>query len=313
MPSDSHWIWFCSVLVKFLLVQLQVQMEVRLLSGKKCAIELAVPLQMLFIQSLESGIIPECLKRAAIVPIFKSGDKSLPSNYRPISLTSILMKIFERVIRKQVTQFLTERGYLNSSQHGFREGRSCMSALLSVHDDLMLMFTESCSVDMIYLDFSQAFDKVDHGVLLHMLRDMGIAGNLGIWFHSFLSNRYHFVRLPGGSSAASPVISGVPRGTVLGPLLFIIIMSDIDMGVLNAKVVSFADDTRLYLKISYVEDCDSLQSDLNCVYDWAKTNNMFLTPKNLSICLFLQMYLLLVIMLMLVLAKICMLLTMSII
>ena len=109
---------------------------------KKCAIELAVPLQMLFIQSLESGIIPECLKRAAIVPIYKSGDKSLPSNYRPISLTPILMKIFERVIRKQVTQFLTERGYLNSSQHGFREGRSCLSALLSVYDDLMLMFTD---------------------------------------------------------------------------------------------------------------------------------------------------------------------------
>ena len=179
---------------------------------KKCAIELAVPLQMLFIQSLESGIIPECLKRAAIVPIYKSGDKSLPSNYRPISLTPIIMKIFERVIRKQVTQFLTERGYLNSSQHGFREGRSCLSALLSVYDDLMLMFIESsCSVDMMYLDFSKAFDKV---VLLHKLRDMGIAGNLCIWFHSFLSNRYHFVRLPGGSSAASPVVSGVPNSNV---------------------------------------------------------------------------------------------------
>ena len=89
------------------------------------------------------------------------------------------MKIFERVIRKQVTQFLTERGYLNSSQHGFREGRSCLSALLSVYDDFMLMFTESsCSVNMIYLDFSKAFDKVYHGVLLHKLRDMGIAGNL---------------------------------------------------------------------------------------------------------------------------------------
>ena len=89
--------------LKFLLVKLQ---EFRHLSGKKCAIELAVPLQMLFIQSLESGIIPEYLKRATIVPIYKSGDKSLPSNYRPISLTPILMKIFERVIRKQVTQFL---------------------------------------------------------------------------------------------------------------------------------------------------------------------------------------------------------------
>ena len=135
---------------------------------------------MLFIPSLESGIIPEYLKRAAIVLIYKSGDKSLPSNYRPKSRTPILMKIL-RVIRKQVTQFLTEMGYLNSSQHGLREGISCLSALLSVCDDLMLMFTESsCSVDMIYLDFSTVFDKVDHGVLLHKLRDMGIAGNLNI-------------------------------------------------------------------------------------------------------------------------------------
>ena len=110
------------------------------------------------------------------------------------------MRMFERVIRKQVTQFLTERGYLHSSQHGFREGRSC----LSVYDDLMLMFTESsCNVDMIHLDLSKAFDKVDHGVLLHKQRDMRIAGNLGIWFHSFLSNCSHFVRLPGGSSTAS--------------------------------------------------------------------------------------------------------------
>ena len=148
----------------------------------------------------------------------------------------------------------------------------------------MLMFTESsCSVDMIYLDFSKTFDKVDHGVLLHKLRDMGIAGNLGIWFHSFLSDCYHFVRLQGGSSTASPMISGVAQVTVLGPLLVLILMSDIDIRVLNAKVVSFADDTRLYSKISYAEDCDSLQSDLNCVYDWAKTNNMVLTPKNLSI------------------------------
>ena len=221
---------------------------------------------MLFIQSLESGLIPDCLKRAEIVPIYKSGDKSLPSNYRHISLTPILMKIFERVIRKQVTQFPTERGYLNSSQHGFREGGSCLSAL-SVYDNLMLMFTESsCSVDMIYIDFSKAFDKVDHGVLLHKLRDMGIAGNLGIWFHSFLSNQYHFVRLQGGSSTASD------KWSTSGYCAGLPVISNSNVWywywVLNTKVVSFSDDTRLYSKISYVEENPSYN------YDWENSNNI---------------------------------------
>ena len=126
---------------------------------------------------------------------------------------------------------------------------------------------------MIYLDFSKAFDKVDHGVILHKLREMGIAGNIGICFHIFVSNCLHFERLIGGSTTASPVMSGVPQDTVLGPLLFIILMSD--TGVLNATFVSFAYDAQLYSNIFYIEDCDSLQSDPNCVYDW--TNSQTLT------------------------------------
>ena len=106
---------------------------------------------------------------------------------------------------------------------------------------------------MIYLDFSKAFDKVDHGIVLHMLRDFGITGNLGLWFHQFLSDRTHFVRLPGGVSKDSPVLGGVPQGTVLGPLLFIIMISDINKDVFSSKIISFSDDTRVYTNII---DCD---------------------------------------------------------
>ena len=141
--------------------------------------------------------------------------------------------------------FLERKGLLNNTQHGFRSGRSCLSALLNVFDNLMNMIDSSTTVDMIYLDFSKAFDKVDHGIVLHKLRDLGITGNLGVWFHQFLSDRTQFVRLPGGVSKDSPVLSGVPQGTVLGPLLFIII-SDINKDILSSKIISFADDKSLY-------------------------------------------------------------------
>ena len=134
-----------------------------------------------------------------------SGDKSIPGSYMPISLTSCINKVFERIIRKQVLAFLELKGLLNNIQHGFRSGRSCLSALLNVFDNFMNMIDSSTTVDMIYLDFSKAFDKVDHGIVLHKLRDLGITGNLGVWFHQFLSDGTQFVQLPGGVSKDSPV------------------------------------------------------------------------------------------------------------
>ena len=135
----------------------------------------------------------------------------------------------------------------------------------------------SCSdtiVDMVYLDFSKAFDKVDHGILLHKVKELSITGKLGQWFYHFLTNRKHFVRLPGGVSGDHPVISGVPQGTVLGPLLFIIMIADINKDIACSKLTSFADDTRVYKQISDTEDCDSLQRDLTSVYKWASDNNL---------------------------------------
>ena len=167
--------------------------------------------------------------------------------------------------------FLERKCLLNNTQHGFRSG---LSALLNVFDNLMNMIDSSTTIDMIYLDFSKAFDKVNHGIVLHKLRVLGITGNLGVWFHQFLSDRTQFVRLPGGVSKDSPVLSGVPQGTVLGPLLFIIMISEINKDILASKIISFADDTRVYTNITQIENSDSLRTDLYYIYLWAFNNNM---------------------------------------
>ena len=187
-----------------------------------------------------------------------SGDKTFPSNYRQIYLTSVICKVLERIIRKQVFSFLDQKGCLNSTQHGFRPGCSWLSALLDDFDNIMHMLDNNSSVDMVYLDFSKAIDKVDHGILLHKLRAFGITGNIGIWLFHFLTDRSHFVRLPGGISEDHPVLSDVPQGTILGPLLFLIMISDIDKDVSASKLVSFAGDTRLYSGVGDVADCDNL-------------------------------------------------------
>ena len=192
-----------------------------------------------------------------------SNNQCYQNGGRKRNLTSCISKVFERIIRKQVLAFLEWKGLLYNTQHGFRSGRS---ALLNIFDNLMNMIDSSKTVDMIYL--------VDHGIVLHKLRDLGITGNLGVWFYQFLSDRTQFVRLPVGVSKDSPVLNGVPQGTVLGPLLFIII-SDINNDILSSKIISFADDTRVYSNITQIENSDSLQTDLNYIYLWTINNNIF--------------------------------------
>ena len=191
-----------------------------------CCAELTPILAIIFKESFDKGVITILFKRAAIVLIFKSGDKTQASNYRPISLTSVVCKVFERVINKQVFSYLSDHNFLNETQHGFRGGQSCLSALLDVYDDIIHMISGGDIVDMVYLDFSKAFNKVDHGIILHKLKALGITGKLGVWFYNFLTHRTHCVRLPGAVSQDHPVLSRVPQGTVLGPLLFVITIAD---------------------------------------------------------------------------------------
>ena len=130
---------------------------------------------------------------------------------------------------------------------------SCLSARLDVFDDLMHRLSSDTTVDMICLDISKAFDNVDHGILLHTLKEVGITGKRGIWFFPFLTNRIHYVRIPGGISKNNQVLSGVPQGTVLRPLLFLIMISDINKGTTSSKLISFADDTRVYSNIAPIK------------------------------------------------------------
>ena len=240
----------------------------------RCAKELSAPLLFLYRNSLNSGIIPKQLKNARITPIYKGGSKAEAKNYRPIALTSHIIKVLERIIAKNMAQYLEQNNKMNQDQHGFRTGHSCLSQLLTHYETILEKLEYNKNVDVIYLDFAKAFDKVDHGVLLHKIKQMGIAGKLGMWLHSFLIDREQCVAVGGAVSQPSAVMSGVPQGSVLGPLLFLIHITDINEHVLHSSVASFADDTRVLKEVSSISDAEQLQTDLTSLYAWGDQNNM---------------------------------------
>ena len=241
---------------------------------KRCRNALSSPLAKIWRNSLKQGEIPEVCKSAFITPIHKGKSKAVPKNYRPVALTSHLIKVFEKVIRKKIVQFLQEHNLFNLSQHGFLQGRSCLSQLLCHFDRITHELENGRGVDVVYLDFAKAFDKVDHGITLHKFSSLGIKGSLGRWIHTFLTNRYQSVVIEGKISKPKPVISGVPQGSVLGPLLFLILIGDIDKDVASAFLSSFADDTRIGRGITSDADINLLQADLESIYRWSTENNM---------------------------------------
>ena len=241
---------------------------------KECVEELKRPIYLLWRCSLDSGWVPAKLKQSYVVPIFKKGNRSFPQNYRPISLVSHISKIFEKVVVKALTSYLNDLDLFNKQQHGFRSGRSCLSQLIEHHQQVAAILETRGNVDVVYLDFAKAFDKVDYGILLQKLKSMGICGLLLKWLHSFLTDRRQAVSVEGSLSTEGPVLSGVPQGSSLGPLLFLIHISDIDAGTEFAYISSFADDTRLFMPIFGAGDNVKLQSDLNKIYNWANENNM---------------------------------------
>ena len=239
-----------------------------------CHEQLAKPLATLWQSSINNTTIPSKLKFSIIPPIHKGGSKSNPANYRPVALTSHIIKIFEKILRNKLAGFLDQNNLMNENQHGFRPGRSCLTQLLSHHDNIISLLEQGNNVDVVYLDFAKAFDKVDHRIVLAKAFNFGIRGKLLSWIKEFLSNRTQSVIVNGTLSSPRPVISGVPQGSVIGPLIFLILISDIDKNTLHSKIASFADDTRATNGIKCENDAVNLQEDLFHIYQWSVTNNM---------------------------------------
>ena len=243
---------------------------------KNCPVELCEPISIIWTESFNSGIVPKFYKQAHVSPLYKKGDRAKAVNYRPVALTSHIIKIYERILRETMVKFIEDNEILCNNQHGFRSGRSCLTQLLSHFDDVMVGLTNGADTDAIYLDYAKAFDKVDHRLLIRKLQRYGFHDRIITWIESFLTDRSQHVVLNGISSFAAAIISGVPQGSVLGPLLFILFINDMKICVKNSIIRFFADDTRILKHIFGESDVNDLQEDLDSVILWAKQNNMAL-------------------------------------
>jgi hypothetical protein len=208
-----------------------------------------------------------------VTAIFKKGKKSDPGNYRPVSLTSNVGKILERIIKEDMVDFLENNFIIGKSQHGFRNKRSCLTNLLEFMEKVAEMLDKGEPVDVIYLDFQKAFDKVPHQRLLAKLKAIGIRGRLLNWIRQWLSGRKQRVVINGSESEWRDVLSGVPQGSILGPLLFIIFINDIDEGIRN-RILKFADDTKLFGNVGTLEGIEQIRRDLESLFEWSETWQM---------------------------------------
>ena len=243
--------------------------------------EIAGPLSHLYEKSMREGIVPEDWKKANVTPIFKKGSLADPGNYRLVSLTSVPGKIMEVLVKEEMTLHLDKHKLLRNSQHGFTKGRSCTTNLLEFLEKVTCVLDEGHCMDVIYLDFSKAFDTVPIARLLAKVKVHGISGHILTWLKNWLENRTQRVVINGKSSTWRQVTSGVPQGSILGPILFAIYINDLEENIEDtvSLLKKFADDTKLAQQINSEADKAALQSCLNQLWNWTDVWGMKFNTK----------------------------------
>ena len=230
---------------------------------KQIKCHLIKPLSILFKKCIESGDIPEDFKKATVTPIYKNNRKPFNvSSYRPICLTGVVCKIFERIIRGKLVTYLSQYNLVSEDQHGFMAARSTTTNLLTSINDWTKLLDAKYDVDAFYIDLSKAFDTVVHSKLLYRLSILGIGGNLLRLLESYLTNRTQQVRVNGYATSPSEVVSGIPQGTILGPFLFNVYINDIHLEINFCKVKLYADDSKIYRQIKNLSGYQELNDDI---------------------------------------------------
>lgn len=251
---------------------------------------LAEPLCIIINKSLKSGIFPQKLKIAKVIPVYKKGDSASINNYRPISLLPVVSKVFERIIHTQLIEYLQSNHLLFPHQYGFRQGHSTELAITEFIDRILGAMSRNKVPLSIYIDLSKAFDTLDHNILLSKLSFYGINGTALKLFSTYLSKRPQYVNFNGHSSDFVTITTGVPQGSILGPLLFLIYINDISKASPLLQTLSYADDTTFTFIFNSKDDPDTISQIINTemskVDDWLTVNKLSLNVDKTKFMIF---------------------------
>ena len=242
--------------------------------------QIAAPLCFLANQSLQNGLFPNSEKCARVIPIYKSGEKSNLDNYRPISVLNVLSKVLEKIVHKQLSEYLETNKLLSDAQYGFRRGRSTKDAVTLFLDHIRSNMDASRCTGTLYLDLCKAFDTVHHGNLLSKLPHYGIKNLELAWLEDYLFNRTEYVCYDGARSQIEHITYGVPQGSILGLLLFVIIINDLLLAMNKCKILIYADDTEIFYSdksAKVVEDV--INHEANLAGKWFTDNNLIMNLK----------------------------------